>query len=372
MLAGVLERCMKRRGVRDCDPYDWDKLADAPQSVTTSSSSAGVPSKPQQCIINQPGNTAVTTDNMCDDPLVASIGLNNQENMHPSENQVGANQPAHQQSALEKVLQAAKGTEHGVDGTDGAKKGVAVSNAVSNGQALQSSVNNAQDKSPKKRKHEDGADIEPPPISQDRDRPARQGAAGALEVATPESVVETENSREAAVRHETEDSHADGDLASGFAPLAASASMPAVLIASSLRNLVASHSDPQSPTMSPAGFHQTQTTTTMTAGKNNGTTLNSASGGIEKGGRGRTNLRRFHSMHAQNQSPGSTRGVRIASRESKDIRERDRDLSYTQYAVADDDNVSALQQMTRAGGGNDSLYCFSSLHSILTNRFSQD
>ncbi|EFX79866.1 hypothetical protein DAPPUDRAFT_52038, partial [Daphnia pulex] len=24
MLAGVLERCMKRRGVRDCDPYDWE------------------------------------------------------------------------------------------------------------------------------------------------------------------------------------------------------------------------------------------------------------------------------------------------------------------------------------------------------------
>lgn len=351
MLAGVLERCMKRRGVRDCDPYDWDKLADAPQTVTTSSSSAGVPSKPQQCVINQPGNTAVTTDNMCDDPLVASIGLNNQENMHPSENQVGANQP-------EKVVQAAKGTEHGLDGTDGPKRGVGTSNAVSNGQALQSSVNNAQDKSPKKRKHEDGADIEPPPISQDRDRPTRP-VDTALELATPESVVETENNREASVRHETEDSNADGDLATGFAPLAASASMPAVLIASSLRNLVASHSDPHSPTMSTAGFHQTQTTTTMTAGKNHATTLNSPSGVVEKCGRGRTNLRRFHSMHAQNQSPNSTRGVRIVSRESKEIRERDRDLSYTQYAVADDDNVSALQQMTRAGGGNDSLlHCF--------------
>ena len=338
MLAGVLERCMKRRGVRDCDPYDWDKLADAPQSVTTSSSSAGGQSKPQQRIINQPGNTAATTENLCDDPLVASIGLNNQENMHPSDTQVGANQPVQQQqSTLEKLLQAAKGTEHGVDGTDaGAKKGAV---AMSNGQALQSSVNNAQDKSPKKRKHEDGTDLEPPPLSQDRDRASRS-ATGAQEVASPESVVETENSREGAVRPE-----ADGDLTTGFSPLAASASMPAVMIASSLRNVATSHSDPQTPILS-AGVQQT-----TAIGKANSSALNSPLSGGEKGGRGRTNLRRFHSMHTHNQSPGN-RGVRIASRDSREIKERDRDLSYTQYAVADDDNVSALQQMTRAGGGN--------------------
>jgi len=27
MLAGVFERCMKRRGVKDTDPYDWEKIA---------------------------------------------------------------------------------------------------------------------------------------------------------------------------------------------------------------------------------------------------------------------------------------------------------------------------------------------------------
>lgn len=25
MLASLFERCMKRRGVKDCDPYDWEK-----------------------------------------------------------------------------------------------------------------------------------------------------------------------------------------------------------------------------------------------------------------------------------------------------------------------------------------------------------
>jgi hypothetical protein len=90
MLAGVLERCMKRLGVRDCDPYDWEKLAEAPQSVTTSSSSAAVPSKPQQRIITNPGTANVTTDNLGEDPLAASIGLNNQENMHPGDMAVAA------------------------------------------------------------------------------------------------------------------------------------------------------------------------------------------------------------------------------------------------------------------------------------------
>ena len=82
MLAGVLERCMKRRGVRDCDPYDWEKTGEVAQAVTTSSSTTAFPSKPQQRITNNPA-TSVTTENLCEDPLAASLGLNNQENRHP-------------------------------------------------------------------------------------------------------------------------------------------------------------------------------------------------------------------------------------------------------------------------------------------------
>ena len=83
MLAGVLERCMKRRGVRDCDPYDWEKTGgEVAQAVTTSSSTTAFPTKPQQRIINNPA-TSVTTENLCEDPLAASLALNNQENRHP-------------------------------------------------------------------------------------------------------------------------------------------------------------------------------------------------------------------------------------------------------------------------------------------------
>ena len=34
MLAGVFERCMKRRGVKETDPYDWEKLTPDNNSST--------------------------------------------------------------------------------------------------------------------------------------------------------------------------------------------------------------------------------------------------------------------------------------------------------------------------------------------------
>ncbi|XP_076318687.1 uncharacterized protein LOC143229790 [Tachypleus tridentatus] len=45
MLAGLFERCMKRRGVRDSDPFDWEKIYIDTSSTTTTSTSAVV-SKP--------------------------------------------------------------------------------------------------------------------------------------------------------------------------------------------------------------------------------------------------------------------------------------------------------------------------------------
>lgn len=344
MLAGVLERCMKRRSVRDCDPYDWEKLAEAPQSVTTSSSSAAVPSKPQQRIITNPATANVTTENLGEDPLAASLGLNNQENMHPGEIVVAAS--ATQPAVVDRrtPLQAAQVVTAEKEATaDGTKSPVAV-----NGQSAQA---NAQDKSPKKRKLEGGVDAAvPPPLSQDR-----TGARRALiaEAATPDSLADTENSRDNGARQESAAGLAEPET--GFTPLAVSASMPAVLVAGRAgRNFAPSHSVPQSPStpadVEVSGSHTPAAIRMSTTGG-----VGSPSGVADKGVRGRTNLRRFHSMHAHNHSPGSSRGVRVSVRDSKEIkdrdRDRDRDTSYTQCALADDDNVSALQQMTRAGGG---------------------
>ena len=373
MLAGVLERCMKRRGVRDCDPYDWEKLAEAPQSLTTSSSSTAVPSKPAQRMVTNPGTANATTDNNLagDDPLVVSLGLNNQENVHPSEVAATAAAASAAAAAVDKrtPLQAAQVTGSAAE-REGTTEAVNGQNA---GQA-------GQDKSPKKRRLEGGgggggggggADaLVPPPLSQ-TDRQSRRAAAILADAATPDSLADTENSREVATGGGGHGGHAE--LETGFTPLAVSASMPAVLVAGRAgRPFAPSLSVPQPPgtpadsTAAAGGGGQTSTSSallravTSSAG---GGGLASPSGGAEKGARGRTNLRRFHSMHAHNHSPGSSRvgvgraaAVRDAKEMSKDRdrerdRDRDRDTSYTQCALADDDNVSALQQVTRAGGG---------------------
>ena len=35
MLSGLFERCMKRRGIRDSDPYDWEKVQTADASTVS-------------------------------------------------------------------------------------------------------------------------------------------------------------------------------------------------------------------------------------------------------------------------------------------------------------------------------------------------
>ena len=124
----------------------------------------------------------------------------------------------------------------------------------------------------------------------------------------------------------------NGAALTGFTPLAASASMPAVIVSSSGRSAAAAPS--------------TLTGAAQTAA--------AAALATDKAVRGRTSLRRFHSMHAHGHSASGNRSGRVVIRERERDRERERerDTSFTQCAVADDDNVSVLQQITRAGGGN--------------------
>jgi tau tubulin kinase len=65
-------------------------------------------------------------------------------------------------------------------------------------------------------------------------------------------------------------------------------------------------------------------------------------------------MRRFHSS-------GDT------SRRPISCKLNNRDTSITQFAVIDDDNVSALQQVTRGGGG-ESLSCSEFLNTIRKSR----
>lgn len=74
MLAGLFERCMKRRGVKESDPYDWEKLS----SIEINATNTQVTNTP--AIITRPATRI--TDNMLDDNLMCTFD-NNQENIEP-------------------------------------------------------------------------------------------------------------------------------------------------------------------------------------------------------------------------------------------------------------------------------------------------
>ncbi|XP_023244153.1 uncharacterized protein LOC111642093 isoform X3 [Centruroides sculpturatus] len=70
MVAGLFERCMKRRSVRDCDPYDWEKNIIDNSLTTTTTTSPAIISKPLHPGTAPPGTHG--TDNMLDDNIMAS------------------------------------------------------------------------------------------------------------------------------------------------------------------------------------------------------------------------------------------------------------------------------------------------------------
>ncbi|PNF21858.1 Tau-tubulin kinase-like protein Asator [Cryptotermes secundus] len=83
MLIGLFERCMKRRGVKESDPYDWEKVP----SVTSVTDNAVPPAATTSpAILTRPatgilGATRIT-DNLMEDNLITSLD-NNQENIEP-------------------------------------------------------------------------------------------------------------------------------------------------------------------------------------------------------------------------------------------------------------------------------------------------
>ncbi|XP_067131147.1 tau-tubulin kinase homolog Asator isoform X2 [Centruroides vittatus] len=70
MLAGLFEKCMKRRGVRESDPFDWEKNYTDNSVITTTTTSPAIISKPAFPGIVPPGTHG--TDNMLDDNIMAS------------------------------------------------------------------------------------------------------------------------------------------------------------------------------------------------------------------------------------------------------------------------------------------------------------
>uniref|UniRef100_T1IPU8 Protein kinase domain-containing protein n=1 Tax=Strigamia maritima TaxID=126957 RepID=T1IPU8_STRMM len=82
MLSGLFERCMKRRGVKETDPFDWEKTYTDNSVATTTTTSPAIMTRPTT---GQPGLLAPgthITDNMFDDNIMGSY-QDNQENFEP-------------------------------------------------------------------------------------------------------------------------------------------------------------------------------------------------------------------------------------------------------------------------------------------------
>lgn len=72
VLVGLFEHCMKRRGVRESDPYDWEKTYTDHSVVTTTLTPTAV-SRPAQPGSAPPGGIGgVGTENLLDDNIMAS------------------------------------------------------------------------------------------------------------------------------------------------------------------------------------------------------------------------------------------------------------------------------------------------------------
>lgn len=72
MLAGLFERCMKRRGVKSNDPYDWERPLIANEGLSTTRSLPTVTVPP-----------ALTTATTINQPPITNVDTNNQENVEP-------------------------------------------------------------------------------------------------------------------------------------------------------------------------------------------------------------------------------------------------------------------------------------------------
>ncbi|XP_076057065.1 tau-tubulin kinase asator isoform X2 [Oratosquilla oratoria] len=79
MLSGLFERCMKRRGVKESDPFDWEKTPTDNSLGTTTTTTHAVITKPQHVDSRLVYGGGGVTDNMLDDNVLGSV--DNQENV---------------------------------------------------------------------------------------------------------------------------------------------------------------------------------------------------------------------------------------------------------------------------------------------------
>nr|CAD7443427.1 unnamed protein product [Timema bartmani] len=361
MLIGLFERCMKRRGVKESDPYDWEKVP----SVTDNSIPPMITPSPAVISRQVPpgmlGGATRITDNLLEDNLMTSLD-NNQENIEPDNRR-------ELEAQLESVCRRRRHNLHQettsplvTETNRDREKLVIDKNCNATMPASQQDINTQLIGSPKKASTQRravsmaGADPVPekPAISSSPAAAMTDNQAvdyeGDAVMASARSNSETQhqhvknqnaNASPSAKKSSTtfgrlrvvtapassvQDLTKEGEEETGTAPLGTSPQIPTSELPSPRFREATTEPD--------GSYYSYDATKIGLIGSSPVTDQREPLKERAKEHR----VRRFHSSGDSSRRPIS-------------CKINNRDASITQFAVIDDDNVSALQQVTRGGGG---------------------
>ncbi|XP_011352103.1 uncharacterized protein LOC105287926 isoform X1 [Ooceraea biroi] len=310
MLAGLFERCMKRRGVKPNDPYDWERPLIANEGLSTTRSLPTVAVAP-------PLTTATTINQ----PPTTNVDTNNQENVEP-DNRKELDVQFDYESLYRRNRQRA------IEGSP-----VPFAAAISN-HGRDKNCNTTMPTTDNTHQQVAQQAVPPPPMQGSPKK--RRAVSMAVESQAPASVekqVDNEGDALMASARSASDVPRLKTVTNATAPLRKSASgatLPATLARLRIATPEGTSGELPSPriqTEVDASYCSYDVTNTKYVGNQSPVTEQ------------REPLRR--EPRRRTDSRQQARGGRSAVR----------DCSITQFAQIDDDNVSALQQVTKGGGG---------------------
>ncbi|XP_012270730.1 tau-tubulin kinase homolog Asator isoform X3 [Orussus abietinus] len=308
MLAGLLEKCMARRGVKASDPYDWERPLIANEGLPTTRSLPTVTAPPAL--------TTATTINH--PPTTPNLDTNNQENVEPDNRK-----ELEAQFDLESIC--ARNRQRRIEGSP-----VPFASAISNHGRDKNC--NATIPITDNTHQQSGQQVAATPLVQGSPK-KRRAVSMAVEPQSPATPAEKQVDNEgdalmASARSASEVPRVKS-VANAAAPLRKSASGATFARLRVMAAPEAASGEPPSPriqTEADASYCSYDVTNTKHVGNQSPVTEQRQA--LKRDLRRRTETRQQGRGHAAL-----------------------RDCSITQFAQIDDDNVSALQQVTRGGGG---------------------
>ncbi|XP_076618662.1 tau-tubulin kinase asator isoform X4 [Colletes latitarsis] len=309
MLAGLFERCMKRRGVKTNDPYDWERPLMANESLPTTRSLPTVTAPPML--------TTATTINQ--PPTTPNVDTNNQENVEPDNRKELDAQMGYESTCR-------KNKQRGVEGS-----AVPFTSAISNHGRDKNC--NATIPTMDNTHQQTGQQTVVPPTTQGSPKKRRAVSMAAepqTGVVTAEKPVDNEGDALMASARSASEVPRNKIGANAGAPLRKSASGATFARLRVTPAPEITPGEPPSPrvqTEVDASYCSYDVTNTKYVGNQSPVTEQREP--LKREPRRRTDGRQ------------QARASRAAIK----------DCSITQFAQIDDDNVSALQQVTKGGGG---------------------